>query len=152
MFLGATVREEHCRGIPGITRATQEDGSINSALVWLSASMTAVQKVDGEKEGTKCGKKKIHRSFLNRGLSLIQKQRACRDAEDQLGVTSSFLRLHLVSIKPSHHLSFSPEERRGFRNGGAVHHRPGEVERGYRCILELMKHLKQARFVAVVVR
>lgn len=47
------------------SRVTQEDGSIDAALAWLSASMTALKKGDREKKGSKCEKKKIHRSFLN---------------------------------------------------------------------------------------
>lgn len=35
----------------GITRVTQEDGSIDAALAWISASMTAFQIGDREKRG-----------------------------------------------------------------------------------------------------
>lgn len=43
-------------------------------------------------------KKKIHSFFLHVSVSLIRSQEACTPTEKQLGVTSSFLRLHLVSV------------------------------------------------------
>lgn len=58
MFSGAKLRRRSAKRIQGITGATQEDGSIDAALAWLSASMTALQKGDRVKEGSRCGKKK----------------------------------------------------------------------------------------------
>lgn len=52
--------------IQGITETTQEDGSISSALAWLSASMTALE--DRDLESGKCMCKwegGIHCFFLN---------------------------------------------------------------------------------------
>lgn len=98
MFSGAKVRRRGASGYKGITGATQEDGSIDAALARLSASMTAPQKGDREKEGSKCEekkqKKKIHRSFLN-PVSLTDPKsesvQACREAAgcDELFSTSS---------------------------------------------------------------
>lgn len=69
MFPGAEVRKCTANGCTGITGVTQEDGSIDTALAWLSASMTALQKGDREKEGSlsveKKERKKIHGSSLN---------------------------------------------------------------------------------------
>ena len=58
VFPGAEVRKRTANGCTGITGVTQEDGSIDTALAWLSASMTALQKGDREKEGSLSVEKK----------------------------------------------------------------------------------------------
>lgn len=57
MFSGAKVKKTDTRDHRGMT---QEDGSFDAALAWLSASMTANQrkKIERKKGRNKCVKKR----------------------------------------------------------------------------------------------
>ncbi len=63
MFSGAKLRRRSAKRIQGITGVTQEDNSIYAALAWLSASMTALQKGDRVKEGSKKKKRRSTAPF-----------------------------------------------------------------------------------------
>lgn len=95
---------------------TQEDGGNGAALAWLSASMTALRKVDGEKDV----KKKIHCFFLNLVSLTDPSVQANREAAgcDELFSTSSTC--IYPPLWPSLTLSW---ERKGFKNGEVVQHK-----------------------------
>lgn len=87
---------------------TQEDGSIHTALAWLSASITALQKGDSKREGRVWGEG-VH-FFLNPASPADSKSEGMQTLEKQQGVTCSFLHLHPESICPCLHLLLFPGE------------------------------------------
>jgi len=67
---------------------TQEDGSIHTALAWLSASITALQKGDSEREG-RVGGGGIH-FFLNPASPADPKIRRHADLREAAGCDMLF--------------------------------------------------------------
>lgn len=106
---GGTVRGDTSRDHLTDPGGRQHQHSFSSAFSFNDSTSRKETEI-GRGRGKEVWKKKKNRRFTTPFCSrppLIQNQRACRPVEKQLGVTSSFLRLHSAPIYPSFYLSLS---------------------------------------------